>query len=265
MQDYIKTNKELWNQKTAIHVNSDFYDVPSFLAGQTSLKNIELALLGDVKGKKILHLQCHFGQDSLSLARMGATVTGVDLSDKAIKKANELAQQMNLQTHCQFICCDVLDLDQHLHEQFDIIFTSYGTIGWLPKLDKWGQILSHFLKPNGLFIFAEFHPMVWMLDDNFEHIAYPYFNKKTFHEEYTSSYTDGEVHEIKMGYSWNHPLSEVFQTLLANNLQIIDFQEYDYSPYNCFPNTIKMGKGYQIKEFEGKLPMVYSIMAEKKK
>jgi len=194
---------------------------------------------------------------------MGAIATGVDLSDKAIEQAKKLTQQLNLSDKVNFICCDVNELDQHLFEQYDIVFTSYGTIGWLPKIEKWAEIIHHFLKPNGQFIFAEFHPVLWMLDDNFEKLAYPYFNTKTFHEEYTSSYTDGEGHEPTMGYSWNHPLAEVFGVLLKQGLIIKSFKEYDTSPYNCFPNTVEKDGGYQIKGFEGKLPMVYSIMAEK--
>jgi len=263
MQDYIQVNKNLWNKKTAIHIHSDFYDNENFIKGKTSLKDLELALLGTVKDKKILHLQCHFGQDSLSLARMGAEVTGVDLSDAAIQQAEKLAAQLNLMEQTQFICCDVNELDNYLDEKFDIVFTSYGTIGWLPKIDKWGQLIAHFLKPNGQFIFAEFHPILWMLDDAFEQLAYPYFNRKVFYETYTTSYTDGAAHEATMGYSWNHPLSEVFNTLLNNQLVLTHFQEYDYSPYACFPNIVKVKTGYQIKGLEGKLPMVYSIIARK--
>ena len=263
MENYIKVNQTLWNKKTDIHIHSKMYDNKGFLAGKTSLKDIELALFGDIKGKKILHLQCHFGQDTMSLARMGAHVTGVDLSNVAIEKANTYAKQLNLTDKVKFICCDVLTLDQHLVEEFDLIFTSYGTITWLPKLDKWGTLIAHFLKPTGRFIFVEFHPVLWMLDDDFKKLAYPYFNKKTFHEEYTASYTDGVGHEPTMGYSWNHPLSEVFSNLLINKLIITDFQEYDTSPYNCFPNTVKSENGFQIKGFEGKLPMVYSIVAGK--
>ncbi len=263
MKDYIKTNKELWNKKTAIHIHSAFYDNEAFIKGKTSLKEIELALLGKVRGKKILHLQCHFGQDTLSLARMGAHVTGIDLSDSAIQQAEHLAKVLNLEEQTHFICCDVNELDQHLKEEFDIVFTSYGTIGWLPKIDKWGALIAHFLKPKGQFIFVEFHPVLWMLDDDFKELAYPYFNIKVFHEEYTSSYTDGAAHEPIMGYSWNHPLSEVFDVLLKNNLRMEAFQEYDYSPYACFPNIIKKEKGYQIKGLEGKLPIVYSLVARK--
>ena len=144
MKNYIHINRELWNQKTGVHIQSKFYDLPTFLKGNSSLNGIELALLGNIKGKKVLHLQCHFGQDTLSLANMGAKVTGVDLSDKAIEKARELASQVQLDT--RFICCDVQELDKHLADTFDLVFTSYGTVCWLPKLEKWGRIIAHFFK-----------------------------------------------------------------------------------------------------------------------
>ena len=126
MEDYIKINKQTWNNKTEVHIASDFYDNKSFLEGKSTLNSIELDLLGDLKDKKILHLQCHFGQDSLSLARMGAKVTGVDLSDKAIEKATEFNQLLHLDV--KFICCDIYDLPTYLNEKFDIVFTSYGII-----------------------------------------------------------------------------------------------------------------------------------------
>ena len=237
MKDYLTANKALWNRKTAIHLASEMYDMPSFLQGKTSLKQYELALLGDIRGKKILHLQCHFGQDSLSLARMGAKVVGVDLADKAIAKARELNLQLGLDA--TFVCCDLFEADQYIQDQFDIIFTSYGTIGWLPTLDRWGEIINHFLRPGGRLIFVEFHPVMWMLDDaSFTEIVYPYFNTITFEETITTTYSDGPAHEPLLSFSWNHPLSEVFQVLLKNGLSIEDFQEYDTSPYNCFPNML---------------------------
>lgn len=161
--NYIEKNRQSWNQRTELHVTSAFYDVPGFINGASSLKDIELQLLGDVTGKTILHLQCHFGQDTLSLARLGATVTGIDLSDKAIEAARELAQKV--QQDATFICCDLYDLPNYLDEQFDIVFTTYGTIGWLPDLDKWAKIVSRYLKPGGQFVFVEFHPVAWMFDD----------------------------------------------------------------------------------------------------
>jgi 2-polyprenyl-3-methyl-5-hydroxy-6-metoxy-1,4-benzoquinol methylase len=150
--NYIDINRKSWNSKVPIHVDSAFYDVAGFKAGQSSLKEIELELLGDIKGKSVLHLQCHFGQDTISLSRLGATTTGVDLSDQAIDVAQKLAEEVG--SDATFICCDIYDLPTHLDREFDIVFTSYGTIGWLPEMDKWAKIVSKYLKPGGKFVFC---------------------------------------------------------------------------------------------------------------
>ncbi|MEO0339190.1 MAG: class I SAM-dependent methyltransferase, partial [Bacteroidota bacterium] len=198
--DYLSANKKLWNDKTKVHVKSKFYDIPGFVAGDSSLNAIELGLLGDISGKTILHLQCHFGQDSLSLARMGAKVTGIDLSDEAIKTANDLNQQLGLDA--EFICCDVLSIDQYLTEQYDIIFTSYGVTGWLPSLERWGKLIAQFLKPDGQFLIVEFHPVVWMFDEPVEKIAYSYFNVAPIIEEAEGTYTDKEAPIKNIAYYW---------------------------------------------------------------
>lgn len=261
--DYIKINRASWNRKTDTHMESDFYDMKGFLEGKTSLKSIELKLLGDIEGQNILHLQCHFGQDTLSLGRLGAKVTGVDLSDKAIERARELASKTKLDA--KFICCDLFDLPNHLNGEFDIIYTSYGTIGWLPDIDKWGQIISHFLKPGGKLIFVEFHPVVWMFDDDFNKVTYNYFNSEPIIETETGTYANRDA-DLKLEYvTWNHGLSEVMTSLLTNGLEIISFQEYDYSPYNCFNLMVEPEPGkYRIKHLGNKIPMVYSIEARKK-
>lgn len=258
---YLSANKTLWDQKTEIHVDSDFYDMKSFLAGQTSLKEIELPLLGDIKDKSLLHLQCHFGQDTLSLARMGARTIGIDLSEKAIQTAQQLASQLNLQA--RFIASDVFQLDQHLEGQFDIVFTSYGVIGWLPELKSWARIIDRFLKPGGQFVFVEFHPVVWMFDDDFTRFEYGYFNMEAIIEETEGTYADRNAPIKAKAYNWNHSLADVIGALLERGLHITHFQEYDYSPYDCFNNTVKTEKGYQIKGMEGKIPMVYSLTVEK--
>ena len=120
--DFFEVNRKLWNDKTKIHVDSEFYDVAAFKAGKSSLNAIELDLLGDVNGKTILHLQCHFGMDSLSLARLGAKVVGLDLSDQAIEKARELNSELGLDV--EFICCNIYALPQKLSMSFDFVFTS---------------------------------------------------------------------------------------------------------------------------------------------
>jgi SAM-dependent methyltransferase len=260
---YIEINKQSWNNRVDTHLTSEFYDVDGFLKGNTSLNDIELKLLGDVKGKAILHLQCHFGQDSISLARLGARVTGVDLSDKAIDAANELAKKTG--NDVKFICCDVYDLPNHLKEKFDIVFTSYGTIGWLPDMNKWANVISTFLKPNGKFVFVEFHPVVWMYDDNFEEVKYNYFNVGEIVESETGTYADKDA-PIKTDYiGWNHDLAEVFTSLINSGIEINTFEEYDYSPYNCFAKTVEFEpKKFRIAHLENKIPMVYAIAGTKK-
>jgi 2-polyprenyl-3-methyl-5-hydroxy-6-metoxy-1,4-benzoquinol methylase len=262
MQNYIATNRALWNAKVEHHVASDFYNMESFLDGANSLNSIELDLLGNLKGKSVLHLQCHFGQDTLALARLGATVTGIDFSEKAIAKANEIAQQLNVSA--SFICCDIFDLKAHLSEQFDIVFTSYGTIGWLPDLHKWANIISSFLKPNGKLVFAEFHPVVWMFDNDFEHIEYRYFKSAPIIENESGTYADKNAPIQLESITWNHSLSEVFAALLSNQLIINTFQEFDYSPYNCLNGMIQVApRQYRIEKFGDKIPLVYALIAIK--
>jgi SAM-dependent methyltransferase len=262
-KSYIEINKHSWNNRVDAHLASAFYDVEGFLKGNTSLNDIELKLLGDVSGKTILHLQCHFGQDSISLARLGAKVTGVDLSDKAIDAANELVKKTG--NDIRFICCDVYDLPNHLNEQFDMVFTSYGTIGWLPDMNKWANIIATFLKPNGRFVFAEFHPVVWMYDDNFESIKYNYFNAGEIVESETGTYADKNA-PIKTDYiGWNHSLTEIFTSLITNGIEINSFEEFDYSPYNCFAKTVEFEpKKFRIAHFGNKIPMVFALSGTKK-
>lgn len=261
--DYLEINRQSWNKRTDIHIESEFYDLEGFLKGNTSLNEIELNLLGDVRGKSILHLQCHFGQDTISMAKLGAHATGVDLSDNAIAKAKEIALKTN--TDAAFVCCDVYDLPQYLNKKFDIVFTSYGTIGWLPDLDKWAKIISGFLKPGGKFVFVEFHPVVWMFDDNFKEVAYNYFNTGAIVETLSGTYTDQNAPLTQEYVCWNHGISEVLNSLIKNGIEINSFDEFDYSPYNCFRETIQIEpKKFRIKHLDNKIPMVYAVVGTKK-
>lgn len=261
-ENYKEINRTAWNSRTPIHLESEFYNLNGFLNGDNSLNEIELNLLGEIQGQSILHLQCHFGQDSLSLSRLGAKVTGMDISDQAISKAKQLAKDLQLDT--KFICCDIYELPQYLDEKFDIILTSYGTIGWIPNLDQWAKTIHHFLKPGGQFVFVEFHPIVWMFDDNFENIGYRYFNSGAIIETLNGTYANHEA-EISQDYvMWNHGLSEVITSLIQNGLEIKSLQEFDYSPYNCFQNTIEFKpKKYRIKHLGNKIPLVYAVSATK--
>ncbi len=258
--NYIEINKALWDEKTKHHVDSDFYRTDEFIKGRSTLNNIELELLGDVHNKTILHLQCHFGQDTLSLARMGAKVTGVDFSGEAIKVARGLNEQLNLDA--EFICTDIYDLPNVHDKEYDIVFTSYGTIGWLPDMQRWAGVVSRFLKPGGKFAFADFHPVVWMFSNDFGKVQYSYFNREAIVETLTGTYAkrDAAIEQQEIG--WNHDLAEVLGALINSGLTIRSFREFDYSPYNCFANMVEMPDGmFQIAGLEGKLPMVYALVA----
>ena len=262
-QKYFESNKSLWNKRTSINTQSEFYGLEEFKKGKTSLNFVELEALGDVKEKSLLHLQCHFGMDTLSWARFGAKATGVDFSDEAIKLAKELNTELNLDA--EFICSNVYDLKEKLDRKFDIVFNSYGVIGWLPDLNKWAEIINHFLKPGGTFFLAEFHPVIWMYDSEIKNLKYSYFNSgNPIEEKVKGTYADKNA-EIEMTeYGWNHSLDEVFNSLKNNGLQVESFNEYPFSFYNCFPDMVK-GKDnfWRIKGFENILPLMYSLQAIK--
>lgn len=255
---WFEANRQAWNLRTEWHKHSEFYDVAAWKQGKESLTPIELREVGDVAGKSLLHLQCHFGQDTLSWARRGATVTGCDLSDKAIDYARQLSAELNLPA--QFVCCNVYDLPTHLEGQFDIVFTSYGTIGWLPDLKPWAKVVQHFLKPGGFFYIADFHPVVWMMDDDFTFLKYPYHNAGVIPTENTGSYAAKDVEQHYTDYGWNHSLSEIINALLEEGLRLEFFNEYPYSPYNCFQKTVQGSDGfYRIQGLENVIPLVYSL------
>lgn len=264
MKSYLVTNRKSWDDRAQKHFESKFYDVEGFLAGKTSLNDIELQVLGDVKGKRLLHLQCHFGQDSLSWAREGALVTGVDLSTECIKLANQLKTNTGL--NARFIESDVYALPEQLNEEFDIVFTSYGSIVWLPDLDKWANTIHHYLKPGGTFCIVDFHPMLNMYDHEKNTIAFKYFSHKDdpYIEIADSSYTENTQNESLEEVFWSHPLSEIIQSLKDSGLQLASFKEYPYSPYNCFANMKEVSPGkFVFGDFPVDIPHVYSIVLTK--
>jgi SAM-dependent methyltransferase len=256
------TNRETWNKKVAIHAASDFYGLENFRKGSSSLNTFEIKALGDVKGKSILHLQCHFGQDTLSLQRMGAKCTGVDISDEAIELAKNL--NIELRLDADFVCCNVLDTSQYISEKFDIVFTSYGTIGWLPDLKPWAKMISERLKPNGIFYIVEFHPVAWMYDYKVSppKLKYGYQQKEAIYEEYEGTYADRNSKMLIKEYSWNHGLGEVVTALSEAGLSLSYLNEYDTSPYDIFPG-LKINKDGLYEMEAGLFPLIYEIKATK--
>jgi len=261
-EDYFKINKDTWNKKVAVHAASDMYNLEAFKKGKTSLMSYELDALGDVSDKSLLHLQCHFGQDTLSWSRMGAQCTGIDISDEGIKLAKQLNEELDL--NANFVCCNVLDASAHVKDTFDIVFTSYGTIGWLPDLKPWGQMIAERLKSGGTFFIAEFHPIVWMFDyvEKKPSIRYGYNQKEAIYEEYEGTYANTESKMISKEYGWNHGLAEVISALIEAGLQIEQFGEYHESPYNVLPDLIETKSGNYITR-DKLYPLIFTIKATK--
>ena len=265
MEEYFKTNEKLWDQKTGVHKDSAFYDLKGFKQGKTSLQEIELnALSAHVADKSLLHLQCHFGQDSLSFARMGAKVTGVDLSPNSIQLARELNVELGLDA--QFIVSNIYGLDEHIDKKFDIVFTSYGVLTWLPDLDKWAAIVAKTLKSGGTFYIAEFHPVFYMFDHDTGKIAYRYFNhKKPYEEVEVGTYADESAKISLKEYFWCHDLGEIINALLHQGLILTDFQEFPFSPYPCFPNMTEVSLGrFVYGDLINRIPHVFSLKMTKK-
>lgn len=259
---YFKTNKATWNQKVKVHAESEMYNMAAFKKGKSSLMPYELEALGDVKGKSLLHLQCHFGQDTLSWSRLGAKCTGVDLSDEGIKLAKNLNEELELDA--QFLCCNVLETSQYIKEEFDIVFTSYGVIGWLPDLKPWGKMIAERLKQGGTFFMAEFHPIVWMFDYLNEKpiMRYGYMHDEVIYEEYEGTYANQESTITSKEYGWNHGLGEVISALAEAGLHIEYLIEHNESPYNVLPNLTETDNGMFVTQ-DKLYPLIFTLKATK--
>ena len=254
--DYKRINKAAWDNRTGTHVKSKFYDVEGFKAGQSSLNQLELSLLGEVSGKSLLHLQCHFGLDSLSLARLGAKVTGVDLSEAAIDQARSLNQTLNLDA--EFVCADVYDFGRESNESFDLVYTSYGVLCWLPDLTEWAELIAKALKPGGEFHLVEFHPVA----DVF--MGYPYFGDGEALVEQEGTYTENCDGTESTVVTWGHSLGEIITALVAAGLKLDFLHEFDASPYDCFTHAEQGADGlFRVKHKEQAIPLVFSLKATK--
>ncbi len=258
--DATSVNREAWDRRTKLHLQSEFYDQAGFKSGRCSLNSIELELLGQLESRKVLHLQCHFGQDTLSMARLGADATGVDFSPEAVAAAKALSKELS--TRARFVCSDVLRLD--LGERFDTVFTSYGVLSWLEDLELWADRVVAHLQPGGVFILVEFHPTLMMYDFDSRKLAYHYF-RRHYREEVEGSYAVSDSQQIHTEHFWTFSLSDVFSALLARRLRVLDFQEYDYSPYGCFSGMVEEEPGKWRWESSVRFPHIFSLKMEKSK
>jgi len=266
-REYMDTNRAHWDEVTPIHVDSDFYAVDEFKAGKTKLKRVELEELTGVAGKTLLHLQCHFGLDTLSWAREGAIVTGADFSEPAIAQARALADECGIDA--RFVVSNIYDLPKNLDGQFDIIFTSYGVLTWLPDLERWAQVVAHFLRPGGTFYIVEFHPMQHTLDYESvdePRLRYPYFRQDApLRWDDAGDYTQRDVTlEQSVTFEFQYPLGDVVTALIDAGLRIDFLHEFPFSTYQLLPYTeVKEDGTVRLKHGDGTLPLLFSIKATK--
>ena len=269
MEEFMRTNRELWDKLAKIHLKSEYYDVEGFLKGRQTLDPIELEELPDLSGKKLLHLMCHFGMDTLSLARLGAEVTGVDFSSEAIELARELSKTAKI--NARFVCSNIYDLPDNLSDKFDIVFTSEGVLTWLPDLEGWARVISHFLKPGGFFYIFEFHPFAYVFDDENDvtdlRVKYPYFQgREPLKFETEGSYAaEGAETGSLPSFEWNHPVSRIINCLIDAGLTIDFFHEFPVTTFKAFPFMVQNEeRRWVLPEGEDKVPLMYSLKATKR-
>jgi len=267
-------NRKLWDEWTAIHTTGEFYDAQRFVddPSDVRIEAWEQQEVGSVAGKTLLHLQCHFGLDTLSWARLGASrVTGVDFSEKAIDAARDLASRTGLADRARFVASNIYDLPGELEgETFDVVYTSRGTLGWLPDLKPWARLVAGFLKPGGIFYIHEGHPVLWALADEQTSAetlqpGYDYWGGETISSSDVASYADpaAEV-DAEVEHGWNHSLGEVV-TLLANvglRIEMLDEKRTLGWPA---PWLTDLGEGHYgfPPGQKGTLPLMYSLRARR--
>ena len=272
LEEWLHANMAMWDELTEVHAASSFYDVEGFKKGRETLTPIELEEVGpDVdEGTSLLHLQCHFGLDTLSWARHGATVTGADFSEEAIELARRLADEVGLAGSASFLQSNLYDLPTVLDGEFDVVFTSWGVLTWLGDLRRWAQVAARYVRPGGIFYIAEFHPLVFILDDEARpsdlRIGYPYLQgAEPLRFDEPGSYADPDAETRNtVSYEWVHPLGEVVTSLIEAGLEVEHLHEFPYTRGLRFPFLEQGPDGWQrIRGHEEDYPLSFSLRARR--
>jgi SAM-dependent methyltransferase len=266
----VAENRRLWDEWTAIHETSAFYDLDGFRRGGIRIKAYELDEIGPVDGLSLLHLQCHFGIDTLSWARLGARVTGADFSPVAIDLARRLAEELGF-PEARFVRSELERLPDVLSDQFDLVYTSNGVLGWLPDIRAWARVAAHFVRPGGRFYVTEIHPVANAFEDEGVRpgelaLRYPYWE----HEAPLSfpvhgSYADPAAHvEATREHGWDHGLGEIVTALIEAGLRIETLREYPFVNWPLeFLEEAAGGTWRLPGALDGRLPLFFSILASK--
>lgn len=264
----MESNRALWDEWTKIHIGGDFYDVDGFRQQRPGRQNrvhaYELEEIGDVRDLDVLHLQCHFGLDTLSLARLGARVTGVDFSPEAIAQARQLADEVGLDA--TFVCSNVYDVREHVDGAFDLVYTSRGVLGWLPDIETWAEIVAHYVKPGGLFYLSEIHPIAQVWDESSPGrfvLKHDYWTGDVMSFPTQGSYADPTAHiETTHEHAWNHGLGEIVTALARAGLRLESLREHPWVEWP-FEGLVEDDQGrWRLPESqEGSLPFWFTLLA----
>ncbi len=267
--DFFETNRRNWEERVPIHRRdvTGFYNIDAFVAGRSDIGPVEAAELGDVGGRRRLHLQCHFGLGTLSLARCGADATGLDFSPSAIDAARDLARRTGIVG--RFVEGNVYDAATLSPGPFDIVYSTWGTVSWLPDIARWAQTIAAVLAPGGFLYFADDHPAAQMLDeiDGRLVVSYPWQTPAdsplTF-EAATTSNGDPTPLANTTSYQWIHPISDIVSALLGAGLQIEMLHEHEVLPWKPFPMMVAAGEGYfRLPDGAPSIPLALSLRARK--
>ena len=273
MDDYAAVNRANCDERVPAHAASPDYSVDKFIADPEFLSEVvrfDLPLLGDISGQRGVHLQCHIGTDTISLARLGASMTGVDFSGPAVRQARALAGQTG--ADATFVESDVYQAAEAVgHGGFDFVFTGIGALCWLPSVSRWAQVVADLLRPGGRLFIREGHPMLWTLqdgrDDDLLVVEYPYFERDvpmTFDEEGTYVTTD-VVFEHNVTHEWNHGLGEIVTALLDAEMAITGLTEHDSVPWEALPGQMEqIGRDeWRLTDRPWRLAHSYTLQAVK--
>lgn len=271
MDKYTRTNLVNWESRVPIHTGEHGYDLQRYLDDPAALSTVvrfDAPALGDLTGQRIVHVQCHIGTDTLSLARLGGDVTGVDFSPSALAAARELAARAG--PAVRYVESTVDEIPHRLPETFDLVYTGVGALNWLPSVHRWAGIVSGLVAPGGRLFLREGHPMLDTLDDRRDDrlltVEYPYFETAVpnrWEEPYSYTGSDEQVPQ-PVTYEWNHGLGEVVQAVLDAGLRLTRLEEHRELEYPFFDWMQPTGDGrYVIPDRPERLPLMYSLEAVK--
>jgi 2-polyprenyl-3-methyl-5-hydroxy-6-metoxy-1,4-benzoquinol methylase len=266
--DWNELNQAWWDERAPIHVASDFYALDEFLAdpAASGLRQFEIEEVGDVTGCELVHLQCGIGIDTLSWARRGARVTGLDFSPPAIAAATEAAARAGLADRARFVVAEVYDAVEALgHRTFDVVYTGIGAINWLPDVRRWAEVVAALVAPGGFLYLAEFHPVHHVLGDDDVTVEYPYFHEAPMVWDEPGSYADRAAETTaNRTHEWNHGLGEVVSSVIDAGLVIEHLHEFDYTLFPRWPFLVRDDTGaYRMPPDRPSLPLMYTLRAKK--